>query len=58
VREFSSVASFAKRSFLQAGVVDELSLVLAPLADGESDSVTLKKNRAICRSTRLDGATR
>lgn len=28
-------------SFLQAGLVDELSLVIAPVADGDNDSVTL-----------------
>lgn len=28
-------------SFLQAGVIDELSLVIAPAADGNPDTVTL-----------------
>jgi riboflavin biosynthesis pyrimidine reductase len=28
-------------SFLQAGIVDELSLIIAPLADGENDTPTL-----------------
>ncbi len=32
---------FINWSFLQAGLVDELSLVIAPLADGENDTVTL-----------------
>lgn len=32
---------FINWSFLQAGLVDELSLVLAPVADGENDTVTL-----------------
>ncbi|MFU2319336.1 dihydrofolate reductase family protein [Rahnella sp. PCH160] len=36
-----SGGGFINWSFLQAGVVDELSLVIAPLADGENDSVTL-----------------
>ncbi|CAM5570987.1 hypothetical protein RLIN73S_05663 [Rhodanobacter lindaniclasticus] len=36
-----SGGGFINWSFLQAGLVDELSLVIAPVADGENDSVTL-----------------
>ncbi len=36
-----SGGGFINWSFLQAGLVDELSLVLAPVADGENDTVTL-----------------
>lgn len=36
-----SGGGFVNWSFLQAGLVDELSLVIAPLADGENDTVTL-----------------
>lgn len=36
-----SGGGFINWSFLQEGLVDELSLVLAPLADGETDTVTL-----------------
>lgn len=36
-----SGGGFINWSFLQAGLVDELSLVIAPLADGENDTVTL-----------------
>jgi len=36
-----SGGGFINWSFLQAGLVDELSLVLAPLADGENNTVTL-----------------
>jgi len=36
-----SGGGFINWSFLQAGLVDELSLVIAPLADGETDTVTL-----------------
>lgn len=36
-----SGGGFINWSFLQAGLVDELSLVMAPLADGENDTVTL-----------------
>lgn len=36
-----SGGGFINWSFLQAGLVDELSLVLAPVADGATDTVTL-----------------
>lgn len=36
-----SGGGFINWSFLQAGLVDELSLVVAPVADGENDTVTL-----------------
>ncbi|MCC6610058.1 MAG: SDR family oxidoreductase [Burkholderiales bacterium] len=36
-----SGGGFINWSFLQAGLVDELSLVIAPVADGENDTVTL-----------------
>lgn len=36
-----SGGGFINWSFLQAGVVDELSLVIAPVADGENNTVTL-----------------
>ncbi|MBG5971824.1 IS3 family transposase [Proteus vulgaris] len=36
-----SGGGFINWSFLQAGLVDELSLVLAPLADGENSTPTL-----------------
>lgn len=36
-----SGGGFINWSFLHAGLVDELSLVIAPLADGETDTVTL-----------------
>lgn len=36
-----SGGGFINWSFLHAGLVDELSLVIAPLADGENDTVTL-----------------
>lgn len=36
-----SGGGFVNWSFLQAGVVDELSLVIAPLADGENSTPTL-----------------
>jgi riboflavin biosynthesis pyrimidine reductase len=36
-----SGGGFINWSFLQAGLVDELSLVIAPLADGQNDTVTL-----------------
>lgn len=36
-----SGGGFINWSFLQAGLVDELSLVIAPMADGENDTVTL-----------------
>lgn len=36
-----SGGGFINWSFLQAGLVDELSLVIAPLADGENNTVTL-----------------
>lgn len=36
-----SGGGFINWSFLQAGLIDELSLVIAPVADGESDTVTL-----------------
>lgn len=36
-----SGGGFINWSFLDAGVVDELSLVIAPVADGETDTVTL-----------------
>ncbi|KAH0794537.1 RibD family protein [Histomonas meleagridis] len=32
---------FINYTFLQAGLIDELSIVLAPLADGENNTVTL-----------------
>lgn len=36
-----SGGGFINWSFLQAGLIDELSLVLAPVTDGETDTVTL-----------------
>lgn len=36
-----SGGGFINWSFLQAGLVDELSLLIAPVADGETDTVTL-----------------
>lgn len=36
-----SGGGFINWSFLQAGLIDELSLVLAPVADGENNTVTL-----------------
>ena len=36
-----SGGGFINWSFLQAGLVDELSLVIAPLADGENKTPTL-----------------
>lgn len=36
-----SGGGFINWSFLEAGVVDELSLVMAPVADGSNDTVTL-----------------
>ncbi len=36
-----SGGGFTNWSFLRAGLVDELSLLIAPLADGETDTVTL-----------------
>lgn len=36
-----SGGGFINWSFLQAGVVDELSLLIAPVADGENNTVTL-----------------
>lgn len=36
-----SGGGFINWSFLQAGLVDEFSLVIAPVADGENDTVTL-----------------
>lgn len=36
-----SGGGFINWSFLQAGLIDELSLVIAPVADGESNTVTL-----------------
>ncbi|MBE9605774.1 RibD family protein [Acetobacteraceae bacterium H6797] len=41
-----SGGGFINWSFLQAGLVDELSLVIAPLADGENDTVTLFEKSA------------
>lgn len=36
-----SGGGFINWTFLQAGLVDELSLVITPVADGENNTVTL-----------------
>jgi len=46
-----SGGGFINWSFLQAGLVDELSLILAPLADGENDTPTLFEKPAFLPDT-------
>lgn len=46
-----SGGGFINWSFLQAGLVDELSLVIAPLADGENDTPTLFEQSAFLPKT-------